>query len=77
MGTSSQTTNDGIVYQISCNDYELLKNFAEYAKGIEKINKITKEDQALEYKQSLIEFLENNPDIPTEGKAEVIQQIQE
>lgn len=74
--TSKQTTNDGIIYQISCNDYELLKNFADYAKSIENINKITKEEQALEYKKSLLEFLQSNPDIPTEGKAEVLQQIQ-
>ncbi len=76
MSTSIQTTNDGIIYQISCNDYELLKNFADYAKSIENINKITKEEQALEYKKSLLEFLQSNPDIPTEGKAEVLQQIQ-
>jgi len=77
INTSKQKSNDGSIYQISCNDYELLRNFADYAKSIENISKITKEDQALEYKKSLLEFITNNPEIPTEGKAEVLKQIQE
>ena len=77
INTSSQKNNDGIIYQISCNDYEVLKNFAEYAKGIENIHKIPKYDLALENKKSLLEFIQSNPDIPQEGKAEVIKQLQE
>jgi len=77
INTSKQKSNDGSIYQISCNDYELLRNFADYAKGIENISKITKEDQALEYKKSLLEFITNNPEIPTEGKAEVLKQLEE
>lgn len=77
INTSKQKSNDGIIYQISCNDYELLRNFSDYAKSIENISKITKEDQALEYKKNLIEFLQTNPDIPQEGKDEVLKQIEE
>lgn len=76
ISTSSQKTNDGIIYQISCNDYEVLKNFAEYAKGIENIHKIPKYDLALENKKSLLEFIQSNPEIPQEGKAEVLKQLQ-
>ncbi|MEI7919866.1 MAG: hypothetical protein WCH65_07000 [bacterium] len=65
-----------MVYQISCNDYEVLKNIAEYHKGIENINKIPKYELALETKKQFIEFIQTNPEIPTEGKSEVIKQIQ-
>jgi hypothetical protein len=75
--TSTQKNTDGIIYQISSNDYELLKNFAEYAKGIENIHKIPKYDIALENKKSLLEYIQNNPDIPQEGKAEILKQLQE
>lgn len=76
ISTSSQKTNDGMMYQISCNDYEVLKNFAEYAKGIENIHKIPKYDLALENKKSLLEYIQSNPDIPQEGKVEVLKQLQ-
>ena len=76
ISTSSQKSNDGVVYQISCNDYEVLKNIAEYHKGIENINKIPKYELALETKKQFIEFIQTNPEIPTEGKSEVIKQIQ-
>ena len=76
ISTSSQKTNDGSMYQISCNDYEILRNIANYAKGIEKINKIPKYDLALENKKSLLEYIQSNPDIPQEGKAEVLKQLQ-
>ena len=77
ISTSIQKTNDGIIYQISCNDYEVLKNFANYTKGIEKIDKIPKYDVTLEYKNQLIEFIETNKEIPQDGKSEVIKQLQE
>lgn len=77
INTSSQKTNDGMTYQISCNDYEILKNIANYAKGIEKINKIPKYDLALENKTTLIEFINTNSEIPQDGKAEVLKQLQE
>ena len=77
INTSIQKNNNGIIYQISCNDYELLKNFADYAKSIEKIDKIPKYDLALEYKKQLIEFIQTNPEIPQDGKVDVIKQLQE
>lgn len=77
ISTSIQKTNDGIVYQINCNDYEILKNIANYAKAIEKIDKIAKYDLALENKKTLIEFITNNQEIPQAGKEEVLKQIQE
>lgn len=73
--SSIQETNDGSIYQISSNDYELLSNFAEYYKAIENIEKIPKYDLAQETKIQLIEFISNNPEIPAEGKEEVIEQI--
>ena len=76
ISTSIQKTNDGIIYQISCNDYEILKNVANYTKGIEKIDKIPKHDLTLEYKNQLIEFIQTNPEIPQDGKSEVIKQLQ-
>lgn len=75
--TSTQKNAEGIIYQISSNDYELLKNFTEYAKDIENIHKIPKYDIALENKKSLLEYIQNNPDIPQEGKAEILKQLQE
>jgi hypothetical protein len=75
ISTSIQKTNDGSIYQISSNDYELLNNFAEYYKAIENIEKIPKYDLTQETKIQLIEFISNNPEIPAEGKEEVIEQI--
>lgn len=77
ISTSIQKTNDGIIYQISCNDYEVLKNVANYTKGIEKIDKIPKYELTLEYKNQLIEFIQTNPEIPQDGKSEVIKQLEE
>lgn len=77
INTSIQKNNNGIIYQISCNDYEVLKNFADYAKSIEKIDKIPKYDLTLEYKKQLIEFIETNTEIPQDGKTEVLKEIKE
>jgi hypothetical protein len=77
INTSIQKNNEGIVYQISCNDYEILQNIAQYHKGIENINKIPKYDLMLDVKQEIITFVQTNPDIPNNGKEAVIKQIQE
>lgn len=74
--TSKQTTNDGIIYQISSNDYELLEIFAKWYEPVEKFEKITKREFTQEMKTKLIEFIKNNPEIPQEGKDEVLKQIQ-
>ncbi len=66
-----------MIYQISCNDYELLEMIAKYYEPVEKFEKITKRDFTQEMKEKLIGFLEKNEEIPSEGKVEVIKQLQE
>lgn len=75
--TSSQKTNDGIIYQINCNDYELLTSWAKWYEPIEKFEKITKREFTQEMKRKLIDFITNNQEIPQEGKSEVLKQIEE
>ncbi len=65
-----------MVYQISSNDYELLEIFAKWYEPVEKFEKITKREFTQEMKSKLIEFLQSNPEIPSEGKNDVIKQIQ-
>ena len=74
--TDKPSNNNGITYQISSNDYQLLEIFAKWYEPIEKFEKITKRDFAIEMKNKLIQFIETNPEIPAEGKAEVLKQIQ-
>jgi len=69
------TNNNGITYQISSNDYELLEIFAKWYEPVEKFEKISKRDFTDEMKIKLREFLETNQEIPSEGKAEILQQI--
>lgn len=69
------TNKNGITYQISSNDYELLEIFAKWYEPVEKFEKISKREFTDEMKNKLIEFIETNPEIPSEGKAEVLQQI--
>jgi hypothetical protein len=68
---------NGIVYQISSNDCELLETFAKWYEPVEKFEKITKRDFTEEMKIKLIEFIQTNSEIPQEGKAEVLKQIKE
>ncbi|MCX6824534.1 MAG: hypothetical protein NT085_05435 [candidate division SR1 bacterium] len=68
---------NGIVYQISSNDYELLEIFAQWYEAVEKFEKITKREFTQEMKTKLIECIETNPEIPQDGKAEVLKQLQE
>ena len=68
---------NGMVYQISSNDYELLETFARWYEPVEKFEKITKRDFTQEMQAKLIAFLETDPEIPSEGKKEVIKQIKE
>lgn len=75
--TSSQKNNDGTIYQISCNDYELLELFAKWYEPVEKFEKITKREFTQEMKNKLIEFVQHSPEIPYEGKADVIKHLQE
>lgn len=68
---------NGIVYQMSTNDYELLEIWAKAYEPVEKFEKITKREFTDEMKTKLLEFLDTNKEIPQEGKEEVIKQIQE
>ena len=67
--------NNGMTYQISTNDYELLEIFAKWYEPVEKFEKISKVIFTQEMKSKLLEFLENNSEIPEEGKTEVINKI--
>ncbi len=69
------TNNNWITYQISSNDYELLETFAKWYEPVEKFEKISKREFTDEMKSKLIEFIETNPEIPSDGKTEVLQQI--
>lgn len=68
---------NGMVYQISSNDYELLEIFAQWYQAVEKFEKITKHEFTQEMKIAVIEFIETNPEIPEEWKAEVLKQLKE
>ena len=68
---------NGIVYQISSNDYELLEICAQWYEAVEKFEKITKREFTKDMKTKLIEFINTNPEIPQEGKSEVLRQLEE
>jgi len=69
------SNSNGITYQISSNDYELLEIVAEWYEPVEKFQKISKRDFTDEMKNRLITFIETNSEIPSEGKTEVLNQI--
>lgn len=69
-------TNNGVVYQMSSTDYELLEIFAKWYESIEKIEKISKRDFTQEMKAKLLDFLRNDSQIPEDGKDEVISKIE-
>ncbi len=66
---------NGIIYQISSNDYELLEIFAKRYEGVEKFSRITKREFTEDMKTRLIEFIQSNPEIPSAGKSEVLEKI--
>jgi hypothetical protein len=69
-------TSNGIIYQISCTDYEVLEVFAKWYESVEKFEKITKRDFTDDMKKSLLEFIKTENQIPDDGKSEVIEQIE-
>lgn len=69
---SIQETNDGITYQISSSDYELLQSFVNFYKPIENIEQISKYKIVQETTPLLKEFIET---LDCENKAEIIDQI--
>lgn len=68
-----QRTNDGTIYELTSSDYELLQHFARFYEPIEKWLKISKYDDVLNVKKELIEFIKTNLEIPSEGKDEVLE----
>jgi hypothetical protein len=54
--TSVQENNDGLVYQITITDYEILQSFANFLKPIAKINKISKYDYVQVAINKLVEY---------------------
>ena len=71
-----QRTNDGIVYEITSSDFELLQFFAKFYEPIEKWLKISKHDEVEQVKENLLKFIQTNPEIPNEWKNEVLGAIQ-
>jgi len=71
-----QRTDDGIIYELTSSDYELLQHFARFYEPIEKWLKISKYDDVLNVKKELIEFIETNPEIPSEWKDEVLKTLE-
>lgn len=69
-------TNNGIIYQISSNDWELLDVFAKWYETIEKFQKISKKIFTEEMKDKLVAFLLSDVGIPEDGKQEVLDKIQ-
>lgn len=74
--TSIQETNDGIVYQITSSDFELLQIFVRFYEPIEKWLEISKYTDTLKIKEELVEFLNTNTEIPTEWKSEILNEIE-
>lgn len=71
-----QRTDDGIIYELTSSDYELLQHFARFYEPIEKWLKISKHDDVLSVKKELIEYIKTNPEIPSEGKDEVLKSLE-
>ena len=69
-------TNNGIIYQISSNDWELLDIFVKWHEAIEKFEKISKKAFTEEMKDKLVAFLVADSQIPEQGKQEVLDMIQ-
>ncbi len=74
--TNIQKTNDGIVYQITSSDFELLQIFARFYEPIEKWLDISKYTDTLKIKEELVEFLNTNTEIPSDWKTEVLSKIE-
>lgn len=73
--TDTLPNKNGVIYQISTNDYELLEIWTQWYEAVEKFEKISKREFTQEMKTKLIEFVSTHPEIPQEGKAEVIEQL--
>lgn len=74
--TNITENSDGIIYEITSSDYELLEIFARFYQAIEKRVKITKLSELDKLKNELIEFLRNNQDIPVKWKLEILKSLE-
>lgn len=70
-----QRTDDGIIYELTSSDYELLQHFARFYEPIEKWLKISKYDEVWDIKNQLIEFIQTNPEIPNEWKEDILKAL--
>lgn len=66
MRTNKLDSNNGIIYQISCNDYELLEIFAKWYERVEKFTNISKSNFTQNMKEVLLDFVSSNQDVPEE-----------
>lgn len=71
-----QRTDDGIIYELTSSDYELLQHFLRFYEPIEKWLKISKYDEVWNIKNQLIEFIKTNPEIPSEWKEDVLKVLE-
>ena len=71
-----QRTDDGVIYELTSSDYELLQHFARFYEPIEKWLKISKYDDVLDVKKELIEFIQTSPEIPSEWKEDVLKTLE-
>ncbi|MCK9467480.1 MAG: hypothetical protein M0P94_04100 [Candidatus Absconditabacterales bacterium] len=71
-----QKTNDGVVYQLTSSDFELLEIFAKLYQSIEKGLKINKLTELEKIKLQLMDFIKSNNKIPNNGKKEVLEELE-
>lgn len=71
-----QRTDDGIIYELTSSDYELLQHFARFYEPIEKWLEISKYNDVLNVKKELIGYIKTNPEIPSEGRDEVLKSLE-
>ena len=71
-----QKTNDGVVYQLTSSDFELLEIFAKLYQSIEKWLKINKLTELEKIKLQLMDFIKSNNKIPNNWKKEVLEELE-
>jgi len=69
-------SNNGIIYQMSSNDWELLQIFAKWHEAIEKFEKISKKAFTDEMKDKLVAFLLSDVQIPENGRQDVLEKLE-
>ncbi|HCB52116.1 TPA: hypothetical protein DEP21_06205 [Patescibacteria group bacterium] len=69
-------TSNGVVYQMSSNDWELLEIFAKWHESIEKFEKITRKEFTEQMKDLLIAFMVSDHNVPEEGRQDVLEAIE-